>query len=193
MFRFLFGSVLMLVAVGCGKLPTGAEDSDFAEAGVYVNEDWQFQIARPDETWGVNATVSALIREANGLPRVEVWMLGPAESDAFQPMFYLTPDALFQGDTADSFLADLELELSSVFTGYVPEEKHKVQLDGGEMTYWAFKTSSSSGANFMPGTRFWVQAVSHHSEVFIMLGNGSSNHFPVNTYEHIASSLKFLN
>ena len=44
MFRILFGSVLILVAAGCGKVPTGTEDSDFAEAGVYVNEDWQFQI-----------------------------------------------------------------------------------------------------------------------------------------------------
>ncbi|MCZ6634826.1 MAG: hypothetical protein O7G87_15600, partial [bacterium] len=174
------------------KVPTGIEDSDFAEAGVYVNEDWQFQITRPDETWGMNASVSALIRQANGLPRVEVWMLGPPESDAFQPTFYLTPDALFQGDSPDSFLADLELELSSVFAGYAPEEKQKVRLDGGEMTYWVFETAFSSRENFLPGTRFWVQTVSHGSEVFIMLGNGSSDYFPVNTYERIASSLKFL-
>ncbi len=188
--------VFLLLPLACGPIPTDPNDSLITDGDdqTYTNEAWGFQISRPDTTWGLNVQTLQQVREANGLPRVEVRIFRspkPGEPQ-FRPTLYLKPSALSRDATLESLVTDLEEELQTVFSGYTAGEKRTVQVESDTAMEWQFRIRSSSPRNFLLGNRFLVTAVLHNNQGYLMLGSGVFGAFPLETYRQIASSLVFL-
>ncbi len=189
----VFGMIwVVLVAFSCGSIPTDSKDGNLDSNGVYVSDLWRFQITIPDSTWGFQSQTYQQRLAANGVPQMELWMISPVLSGTatFRPVLYLKPDALKSGNTLSLVIADVETELQGAFNGYVAQGKTTVRVDSENATEWLFQATSAVG-NFMPGTRFWVTVVLHNQAVYLLLGNGTSDRFPVDLYRKVASSLKF--
>ena len=198
MSRFLHLPTLILLLIyalpGCGPIPNDATGEPVNQDGIYVNQEWGFQISRPDSTWGLAAQVFELTRETNGLPQTEVWIYKSLQAGdpLFQPTLYLTPEPVTAGDTVDDFLTNLKAEHEIAFGPHTAGEKETVQQGADTIVEWQLQIPFSSRQNFMPGTRFLVTVVFHDGEAYVMLSNGESDTFPVETYRQIAASLAFL-
>ena len=57
---------------------------------------------------------------------------------------------------------------------------------------WGLHVPESSPANFMAGNQFLSVVVVHNRQAYSILGNGVVDHFLVEKYRRIASSLVFL-
>lgn len=191
-------AVILLLAVcvfasACSPIPTAPVGEGVPNGLVYTNETWGFQVSRPDTTWGFSAQIFYQDREANGLPRTEVWLYAPEVSATppFRPVLYLKPSALSGEATLDSLVTDIERALEDSFAGYDPGEKVEVVLATKPAMEWQFGASSSSRLNFLPGDRFFVAAIQQGAVGYLLVGNGTSGAFPVEAYRQIATSLVF--
>ena len=186
----------LLAALGCKPIPTApTADDDVFDGLSYFNEQWKFQISRPDSQWGIQVSTDNLNRDSNGLYPVTVRIFSPRTSDEFRPYFYFFPRALQTNTPLDSLIVNFEeQQLMLAFDRYrVVGEKQRVQLKAGEAMQWEFRYSQLERSNQrFPGNRFFAAVARHNQVGYYMIGNGSRDAiYPVDAYRQIVASLEF--
>lgn len=188
----------LVVACGCGQIPTDPDVNLANGELVYVNDTWGFQISRPATDWGISAQTFPQQRYNNGLPVVEVHIASPLTEFIgadFRPELYLEPRAVSDGIDIDALAVAYEdNELKVIFEGYeTVGDRQRVQIADGELIQWQFRNSPfAAQSRRYPGTRFLAAIAVHKDQGYFMIGNGSGNvGFPIDEYRLIASSLRF--
>ena len=191
----------LLAALGCKSIPTSPTDDGEGISGLsYVNEQWGFQISRPDTLWGIQVSTDNLAqnRDINGLAPVTVIISSPLPSNfagGFRPRFRLSPSALREMTTLDSLVVNFEeRSLMPAFDQYQVSErgKQRVQLKGGEAMLWEFRYSPLERPGPYRGTRFLTAVALHNQVGYYMIGNGSRDAgYPADAYRQIVASLEF--
>ena len=190
----------LLAALGCKSIPTSPTDDGEGISGLsYVNEQWGFQISRPDTLWGIQVSTDNLTqnRDINGLAPVTVIISSPLSPDfagGFRPRFRLSPSALREITPLDSLVVNFEARsLMPAFDQYrVIGEKQRVQLKGGEAMMWEFRYSQLERPGPYYGTRFLTAVALHNQVGYYMIGNGSRDAgYPADAYRQIVASLEF--
>ena len=190
----------LLAALGCKSIPTSPTDDGEGIRGLsYVNEQWGFQISRPDTLWGIQVSTDNLTqnRDINGLAPVTVIISSPLSPDfagGFRPRFRLSPSALPEITPLDSLVVNFEARsLMPNFDQYrVIGEKQRVPLKGGEAMMWEFRYSQVERPGPYYGTRFLTAVALHNQVGYYMIGNGSRDAgYPADAYRQIVASLEF--
>lgn len=189
--------VLLLLASGCGPVPTDPDDDTGSDERIYRNEQWGFQVTVPASTWdwSLNVQTHLLWVDVNGLPKVEVRMQKPpADGLDFRPLLFLEPRALTQDTPLDTLVTFLEKEFQERFTGYsMMGDKKTIQVASEKAAEWSFSTHpiQEFGDHFL-AERFLATVVVHNRQVYVVLGNGTREDFPLSGFRDILSNLVFL-
>ena len=164
------------------------------DGDAYVNEEWGFRVPRPDSSWGISAVSYEQIREFNGLRAVEVWMVRDplADGAAFSPTLFIKPIALTGGTSVTDLVASLDSDLRGAFSGYAVSDSLGTFTVSDSSAEWQFLVPTNSSQNFLSGTRFFVATLLHGNECYLLLGNGTDEDFPIESYRWMASQLTFL-